>query len=128
MNKVILCCLVIGLMFCAGCGSGKIVKVRLESNERIELVRGQLLKVEVEENPTTGYSWQISGPGESDAVQLAGEPLYIANSPLIGAGGIRTFRFRSLRRGRAMIVFEYKRSWEKYRRPAKKYILTLVVH
>ena len=74
---------------------------------------GDILKVVLKGNPTTGYGWYADLSGEDAALlQQVGEPAYVADSDLIGAGGTYTFTFRVLQAGTARLALVYERSWE----------------
>src|SRR5271163_1999648 len=88
----------------------QITKDRSGSNVEVKL--GESFEVELSENPTTGYRWQLLSTGgsviepEDDSYQPLG-----GNSP--GGGGIRRWRFRTLKEGVVDVEMEYRRSWEK---------------
>lgn len=72
---------------------------------------GQELDIALRANPSTGYQWVIAS---SDATLLAqvGEPVFAADSDLIGASGTMTFRFKALDVGECTLRLHYLRPWE----------------
>ncbi len=58
----------------------------------IEMKVGEQVSLELEGNPTTGYSWQITAIDPA-VLAPAGEPGYESSSDADGAGGVYTFRF-----------------------------------
>lgn len=66
--------------------------------------------IRLAENPTTGYSWNLTIP---DGLSLIGDE-YIPSQPsggMVGSGGIHAFSFRSTEVGEHAIHGEYRRPW-----------------
>ncbi len=74
---------------------------------------GDIIQVVLKGNPTTGYTWTVV-LSETDATILEqmGDPTYVPESDLIGAGGTFTFRFKALKAGEATLMLGYSRPWE----------------
>ena len=76
-------------------------------------------------NPTTGYSW---APVALDASLLeAEEPLFQADSELLGAGGTESLGFRALGQGQATLTLAYHRPWEEGIAPLQTVRFTVTV-
>lgn len=74
---------------------------------------GDVIQVVLRGNPTTGYSWKVVlGEDTAEILQQVGEPGYVPDSSLIGAGGTYTFAFRALSAGEVLLKLEYARPWE----------------
>ncbi|MBN1630348.1 MAG: protease inhibitor I42 family protein [Thermoleophilia bacterium] len=74
---------------------------------------GDTIDVILEGNPTTGYGWSVDLSDEDAAIlEQVGEPSYVPDSGLIGAGGTYTFTFRALAAGDATLALHYSRVWE----------------
>lgn len=88
---------------------------------------GDLIQVVLKGNPTTGYAWTVD-LSDADAVILeqVGEPGYVPDSDLIGAGGTYTFTFRALSTGQTSLKLNYARSWET-EEPLKTFEVTVEV-
>jgi inhibitor of cysteine peptidase len=71
---------------------------------------GDKFTISFESNPTTGYSWFAET--DPEFVKVADEK-FTANSNLIGAAGVQTFIFQSLKAGQTKITLSYMRPWEK---------------
>ena len=72
----------------------------------IEVAAGELLKIVLPANPTTGYSWQA----EADATHLAlVSQAFEPSGPGVGAGGQEAFQFRALQPGSTDLRFHYSR-------------------
>lgn len=69
--------------------------------------------IELEENPTTGYSWTFTQDGDGqvelvkDKYQEKGK-----DKDMVGRGGVHTFTFKAKTDGVCYLKFEYIRPWE----------------
>ncbi|MFC1570769.1 protease inhibitor I42 family protein, partial [Candidatus Omnitrophota bacterium] len=97
----------------SGCGDSGDVSVLVKSDKEITVVSGKILKIELESNPTTGYSWEIAGFAGSDVLGRTGKYEYKPDSDRVGSGGVQIFKFKAKEKGSAKIIFEYRRPWEK---------------
>ena len=80
----------------------------------VTLKTGQLLRVRLRSNPTTGYSWAQDVKIDPPLLIQLGAPTYDApTSGKMGAGGHEIFRFKSTKPGKASLQFSYRRPWEK---------------
>ena len=69
--------------------------------------------IELEGNPTTGYTWVCAISPEGVAVEISKE--YIPkenNENLVGSGGTFFFTFEAIAEGTAVLTFSYLRTWE----------------
>jgi inhibitor of cysteine peptidase len=83
-----------------------------EDNERtIETAVGDILSVELDSNPTTGFDWAFD---ELDASMFAAveDNFNLAENAAIGAGGAHIFKLKVIKAGRGQIKLKYRRSWE----------------
>lgn len=90
-----------------------ITSVYTEDNNTstIRTLKGDTLVISLEENPTTGYSWNISAsPGlsmvDDEYVQ---DPV---GEGIVGAGGVHNWTFEVVEEGIQNISAVYKRPWE----------------
>lgn len=73
---------------------------------------GDVLELVLEGNPTTGYQWQVKAL-DMDVLDWAEGPTYTPSQPQrIGSGGTYRFRFKAIKRGKALLRLEYRRPWE----------------
>ena len=79
--------------------------------------------LELEGNPTTGYSWQVTAIDPA-VLAPAGEPDYESSSDADGAGGIYTFRFDAVGPGETEVVLQYFPSWEEPTDTAGRFTFT----
>jgi inhibitor of cysteine peptidase len=91
----------------------------------IELMVGQILEVELRENPSTGFRWELSAIGPE--LKKLPKEKYLPDSKAIGAGGRRTMEFEALRTGSAKILLEERRPWEADSPPVKRFRIEVKV-
>ena len=72
---------------------------------------GDELKLELAENPTTGFRWQPTGIDDR-ILQLRGDDFVSAAGAAIGGGGRRLFRWAAVHPGVTEVRLELKRAWE----------------
>jgi inhibitor of cysteine peptidase len=84
-----------------------------DNGESITLAVGDILKVELASNPSTGYSWHIAA-NTDDVLAPVGEPQFSLGSqtPMPGAGGTETFTFKAVAAGESTLTLIYNRPWE----------------
>lgn len=92
----------------------------------IEMKVGERVSLELEGNPTTGYSWQVIATDPA-VLAPAGEPDYESSSDASGAGGTFTFRFDAVGAGETEVVLQYFRSWEEPTDTAGRFAFTVRV-
>ena len=122
VSGLILIALILGLTACAkpytSANNGSTVNLQVDDPFEIQL----------EGNPTTGYSWTIESY-DSTVVKQVGEGEYKQkeNAAPIGGGGIYTFKFQTVAGGDTWIKLNYHRTFEKNVPPAETYELHVVV-
>jgi inhibitor of cysteine peptidase len=112
----------------AGCGapSGEVAVDVSHNGGQVDLDVGQTLVVSLESNPTTGYRWEVDKI-DDEILQQEGEAEYKAESDLVGAGGVETFRFKALASGEGELKLIYHRSWEEGVEPLEVFSITVNV-
>jgi inhibitor of cysteine peptidase len=70
---------------------------------------GQEVKIELKENPSTGYRWNLTNLPVS--VELLGDA-FVLSSQRPGAAGIRIFRLVPTTTGTFLFELELRREWE----------------
>jgi len=82
------------------------------NNTKVSGVRkNDKILVELEGNPTTGYTW-ASYALEGNAILQDGEPTYEKNAPHHGKGGLFTFYYRAFQDGHSLIRLVNARHWD----------------
>ena len=135
MNRLFFC---LGVFAClglaAGCGTGRravelppptVLLTAADVNRVTTLRLGEYARISLKENPSTGYTWmfRVTDNGEKGnrldgAIRLAGErylPPAETNRP--GTPGVRELMVRAEQPGRAALIGECRRSWERRAEP-----------
>ena len=87
--------------------------------------KGQVFKITLAANHTTGYRWVLAALPPAKVVKLVNNTYEPAGAkdkdgkPLLGAGGREVWTFQAVGRGTAFISLHYVRPWEKDKPPAK---------
>jgi inhibitor of cysteine peptidase len=91
----------------------------------VETRVGEQFTVSLEENPTTGYQWDMkAGPG----LTLVGDEFMGPSpspSPLMGAGGTHSWVFKADKAGTLTLTGLYVRPWEADGKSAADFSLTI---
>ncbi len=105
----------------------KIIEIKDEDNgSKINLKKSQKLKIILESNLSTGYSWEIEDFNK-EVLKQEGEIEYKTESDLIGSGGIQIIEFESVKKGETGVKLVYHRPWEKDVKPNKVYTVKIEV-
>ncbi len=121
--------LTLTLLFSCGCKAPETVRVEVKGNRTAGMRKGQTLKLVFEANATTGYLWELADQDNKGVVTQIGKFRYIHKERgLVGSGGLQIFRCEGTKRGKAKLVFEYRRPWEKDASPAERYVVRVIVH
>jgi inhibitor of cysteine peptidase len=79
------------------------------NTQTITIKSGETFQIELSENPSTGYAWNISAtPG----LTIVNDTFVPSSSGLTGAGGKREWQIRASGNGDQQLSGTYKRSWE----------------
>ena len=95
----------------------------------IALKVGDRFDLALDENPTTGYGWEVM-EGLDCVIKKHGEPAFHSlqsNTGKVGGGGTITFHFTATGEGTAHLKLIYHRRWEKDKPPLKTFLLTVTV-
>ena len=77
----------------------------------VTLDKGDTLILDLEANPTTGFTWELDALDEG-VLHLTGEPAYLSDSDLPGSPGTMTFTFEATGAGDTELQIVYHRPWE----------------
>lgn len=75
--------------------------------------------ISLEANPSTGYSWELTGPLDDQVVVELGSDHQPGEGTGVGVPGQQLFRFQAVGKGTATIGLQYVRPWETGVAPAK---------
>jgi predicted secreted protein len=102
--------LLLALLWLTGCASSD--ALTLTNSDDGSLVT--LKTIQLESNPTTGYSWAII-EYDPAVLQPQGEPEFVseaAGQQRVGAGGWEILRFQPVATGQTQLKLGYRRPWE----------------
>jgi inhibitor of cysteine peptidase len=97
-----------------------------DADHNVVLAVGQKLVLQLQSNPSTGYSWSLA-ENETRVLVGLGKPTYRARGTLPGSGGVETWTLRAAKIGSERLKFEYRRPWEKQLPPAKTLLFLVTV-
>jgi inhibitor of cysteine peptidase len=98
-----------------------------DNGKTIEVLRFRAIRVALESNPTTGYSWQVVSPAGREVLRLYYSAYRHSASRLLGSGGTQEFKFRPMARGTATIKAVYTRPWEHAATAGREFSVTIRV-
>ena len=99
------------------------------SGSTVALRQGQILTVSLQENSSTGFTWEIQ-PGYESFLSQQGASQYVADSSgtgIAGAGGVRTFKFLTIASGNFTLKLIYRQPWMTGVAPAKTFEVAIAV-
>jgi predicted secreted protein len=97
-----------------------------ENGQAVDL-SGEVLVLNLESNPSTGYGWQVQGLDARILRQLDATE-WVPDTPgKLGGPGAEVLRFAATGRGRATLNLVYARPWETAAVPAKSFSLEVNV-
>jgi inhibitor of cysteine peptidase len=122
-------------MVLAGCNNGEpagdgIRKIGAADNGlTVALSVGEPLKLELDSNITTGYSWEIT-EHDQRLLKLADSgyaPSNTGKAPVAGGGGKQWWTFTALASGHTKLHLAYHRPWEKGVPPVEEFEVTVEI-
>jgi inhibitor of cysteine peptidase len=116
--------LIVFISACSSDANGQTLTAE-NAGQTIEMNVGDTLSVELEGNPTTGFTWEVAEMDLSVLKQI-GETEFETDSDLVGAGGVLTLRFEAIGSGQTTLKLVYHRPWEQDVPPEKTFEVHLV--
>ena len=104
----------------SGCAAGPRELGETDDGLLLALPVGETFTVELESNPSTGYSWQVIDLGPCEQ---ASDPEYLApesDADVVGAASAERLSFTRVGSEAGALVLEYRRPWEDASIPAEK--------
>lgn len=99
-----------------------------DNSEKISIAIDKTTSIQLETNPTTGYSWNYDIEDNTIATITSEE--YIPDQQadeIVGAGGTKIYTIQGLKEGTTSIEFKYQRPWEsKQPIQTKKFIVEVI--
>ena len=127
MIRFVIAICVIALLAIAALALTPVTVTDQDNGKTIDVFRFRTIKLTLDSNPTTGYSWQLRAPGDGKVLQLYFTTFRLPKTRLVGAGGREEWKFRAMAPGSVVIRTEYLRPWEKPEAPVKTFTLTVRV-
>ena len=125
MNRSIIIIAIIILFTLTAC---KEIKVDYSYNGKtVDIEMGQVLKIELPSNASSGNTWRKTIYNDSVLVR-SGKPNYVLGDDGIGSAGKYYFKFKPIASGTAKIYMEYGNKYDYSKDPLKTFELTVVVH
>ena len=89
---------------------------------------GAKLIIELDSNPSTGYTWEISVIDER-ILKKSGDPEFkpASSTPMPGQGGTQIFYFEAVAPGTTTLTLIYHRPFETSVPPTKTYTIKVIV-
>jgi len=97
-----------------------------DNGKSIQIQVGNLVVIQLRENPTTGYQWTFN---QSDQQVLTFQGTEYTPSAVIGVGGggQRVFRFKGEQAGTTELDFKLWRQWQGEQSPIDRFTTTIQV-
>jgi C1A family cysteine protease/predicted secreted protein len=99
------------------------IRVTERDNGRAVDLNGEVLVLNLESNPSSGYGWQVQGPKSGLLRQLDATDWLPHTQGKLGGPGTQVLRFAATGKGRATLTLVYVRPWETAAAPARSYSL-----
>lgn len=89
---------------------GEYVFNETNNNETVTLPAGSEIAIRLDENPTTGFSWNVTS---SAGLEYVNDTYIAPETELVGAGGgVHVWQYLAAEPGAAEFTAIYKRPWE----------------
>ena len=92
-----------------------------DNGKTLSIVKNSIVKVQLEENPTTGYSWNITA---SPGIQVVSSSYQSSGMGRFGAGGIHTWVIKITGTGLQQFSGVYKQAWMPASHEDSTYVLS----
>src|SRR5512142_1190062 len=103
-TSLLIIVIVLALAITSGCGKSADVKLTAADNGKtVDVKSGELIVIELEGNPGTGYTWEAKDL-DTSMFEPVGEPEFKSQDPdVVGAPASITLTFKSLKAGTAAL-------------------------
>lgn len=131
---VLIICLILATIPMTICATPHVTNHKVitenDNGKSINLKKGDTIYLKLKENPSTGYSWELS---LSKGLNLLSDKYYSPESFkksgefIVGAGGIHLWKIKAVAKGSQQIKGIYKRSWEQETGEEQTFKLNVIV-
>lgn len=105
------------LFLLTGCSSTSGIRYDLTEKDSGSTLRpetGDVIRIVLKSNPSTGYFWQEDGVPDSDVIRQVSETIQGEKTELkTGVPGVQTMLYKVVGSGETGIRLSYRRPWEK---------------
>ena len=99
-----------------------------DTSDALQVKVGDTFVIELDSNPTTGYSWNLAKTDLKIVEQVSREyKPRETTERLVGSGGREIWTFKATAKGKTTLTFQYARPWEKGVSPIKEEIDTIII-
>lgn len=125
MNKLVYLLLICVIPTMYSCKEKKVTYA--DNGKVIDLVVGQVLKIELPANTSTGNTWRRIAYNDSVIIKK-GKPNYMLGDDRIGSPGVYYYRFTAIAEGKSVLQMEYGSKYDDKKPALKNFEITVVVH
>ncbi len=93
----------------------------------IEVAAGEVFRLALEANLSTGYCWRLDQPLDPEQLELLGSTDEEATAQRLGAPQRQIWTLRAKRPGVAEITLAYARPWEKEAPPLRRHRVVMTI-
>jgi len=97
-----------------------------DQGKSITVKAGDTITVTLNENPTTGFRWEVE-KYDADIIALRNSSFVPPATSSPGAGGEHVFMFEGKKPGTAQLALELKRNWQASDAVTKRYAVSVSV-
>lgn len=94
-----------------------------DNGSTITLKKGDIFEISLDENPTTGYGWNVTSTQGLTVL----DSKYVKEGSAIGAGGVHVWKLEATSSGTDQFFAVYKRPWEPRSEADRTFRLTISV-
>ena len=99
----------------------------IDQGKTFRVRSGDVIVINLAENPTTGYRWEINTI-DSNIIELQNSEFSPPKNTILGSGGERIYTFKTKATGIARLQFKEWRPWEGDRSIVKQFSVTLQIN
>jgi inhibitor of cysteine peptidase len=128
LRRISFLILIVGmLVITASCSTSQSKLTIADNGKAIIVNAGEQIVVELDGNPSTGYTWEAKDL-DASLLQQVGQASFKSSNPgLVGAGGTLTLIFKTLKAGTTNLELVYHRPWETDVKPLSTFVVKLTV-
>ena len=98
---------VLATVLVGGCGGADVTVDETDNGSSIDLEVGQTLEVSLEENPSTGFAWNVTEEPDAAVIAPVEDDFDISDPYSDGAGGTRSLLFEAVAPGETEMLLDY---------------------